>query len=318
MLASCDHSPPRPLPAGQTSAATVSVVIRVRTSKSEILHLLKALAGQTRLPEEIVLIDSGSSAPILDRLRGLTAGGLPARNQQRIPVRLLEIPSTSYQSARTLNQACQATRSSFMAVISQDAIPCSQFLERLLAAFQDPSIVGVYGRQVVRDDSDPLIRKDLDKTYPARSRVQDAPDCWFVNTCSMIRRSFWEQHPFDERAGIAEDHEWARWWQGKGFRVKYESRAAVRHSHCFRSPTEIWDRFYPEGLGLAYVHQGPRGAVQATWCLLREVASDGLWLARRGQLAHWPKGIARRAVKHYALYRGFREGFRRVERGGND
>jgi rhamnosyltransferase len=225
----------------------------------------------------------------------------------RIPFRLIEIPGSEFQSARALNQAITAARGSLVAILSQDALPAdARYLEHLVAAMADPGVAGAYGRQVLGTEYHALGEKDLEKTYPPVSRTQVAPDCWFVNTCSIVRRDLFEQHPFDEAALISEDHEWGRWAQEQGYVLKYVAESVVRHYHHFARWSDLWARYREEGRGLARIHGRRLSLAQAAYFYAREVASDALWLVSRGHAAQIPASIARRAVKFAALYWGGR------------
>jgi GT2 family glycosyltransferase len=281
-----------------TAPTSIAVVIRTRTDSAEVFDLLGALTRQTIRPAEIAVIDSGSSPEVLARLRDFASAG--------IPLRLIQIAPAEYQSARTLNRAISETRSSHVAIISQDALPLGvHYLERLAAAFDDENVAGSYGRQLPDARTDPLGEKDLLRTYPPESRTQRAPDCWFVNTCSMVRRDLWERHAFEERAVISEDHEWAKWAQGEGFVIQYCAEATVSHYHHHgQSTARLWRRHSLEGQGLCVIHGRPPGIFTTLRAWAREVASDALWLVRRGQ-PHWlPVSVWRRAVKHAALHHG--------------
>lgn len=273
------------------------------------MRLLDSLGQQTLQPAEIVVIDSGSAPSIVERLRAYHRDGLAGRDGNTVPVRLFEIPARDYQSARTLNEAIAHSHGPFVAIISQDAMPADEFyLEKLLVPLRSDTVAGVYGRQTLDGRYYPLGEKDLALTYPQEPRLQSQPDCWFVNTCSVIRRSLWEQHPFDELAVISEDHEWAKWVQSKGYVIAYEPGAVVRHYHHFEKIAELWSRFYLEGKGLAYVHGRRMGMAKALFCCTREVLSDGMWLARRRIPWYWPMAVVRRSVKYAALYKGHRDG----------
>jgi cellulose synthase/poly-beta-1,6-N-acetylglucosamine synthase-like glycosyltransferase len=266
-----------------------------------VLETIDALAGQSSRPLEIVVIDSGSSRSILAKLAGSSEGP--------VPVRLIEIPAEEYQSARTLNRAIAEARGDLCAVLSQDALPADTlYLELLASGLADKRVAGSYARQIPRSPGDPLVEKDLLTSYPPESRLQAAPDCWFSNTCSLLRKSLWERHPFDERAGIAEDHEWAQWAQGQGYLIKYEARARIYHQHDYPDLPELWSRFRDEGSSLARIHGGSPGALRLATRSVREIASDFVWLARRHRLTGWPGSIPRRMVKHLALYWGSRTG----------
>lgn len=292
------------------ASAEVSVVIRVCTQTDEIFRLLDALKEQSLRPSEFVLIDSESAGWVRKRLRALqSAGGVPCADHALIPLRLIEIPNSTYRSARALNQAIAQATCELVAVISQDALPAdNNYLAALAEAFADEHVAGAYGRQILGDKYYPLGEKDLANTYPPLSRTQHAPDCWFVNTCSMLRRSLWEKHPFDEQALISEDHEWGKWAQAEGYALRYEAGAIVRHYHHFGRMGELWKRHYLEGQGLAHIHDHSPGLFRTALSCVREIASDGLWLLRKGLVWHWPLSFARRSVKHAALYCGHRKG----------
>ena len=286
---------------------SISVVIRSRTDGGELFRLLDALAGQRERPAEIIVIDSGSARFVLERLSAAHREGLPDRGAAaRIPLILIEIPGEEYQSARSLNRAIGETSGELVAILSQDALPADdRYLERLASAFDSDRVAGAYARQVPGPGAGLLAGKDLLRTYPAESRTQSAPDCWFDNACSMIRRDRWRSRPFEEAAGIVEDHQWARRMQTAGYVVRYRADAIVRHHHD-HGLASTWRRFHQEGQGLAYVHGTRPGGWRSLLGGAREVASDALWLARRRALHRWPGAVVRRAVKHAALYRGHR------------
>jgi rhamnosyltransferase len=299
----------------------VSVVIRSYTRSDEIFRVIDALARQSQTPGEFVVIDSGSADRIIDGLRGLARSGVAIEGRaecpccapattQTIPLRLIEIPNSQYQSARALNWAIREARGEAVAIISQDALPDNEhYLERLRAPLDDARVAASYARQILmRGHYDPLGEKDLMRCYPPTSRLQDAPNCWFANTCSMVRRSLWEEHPFDEGAIISEDHEWAKWAQSQGYAIAYAADAVVQHYHYDYNLGDLWRRYHGEGRGLYHIHGRSFGLFAALFNYAREVVSDGLWLARHGKFLYWPFGIYQRTVKFAALYCGFHAG----------
>ncbi len=287
--------------------AAISVVVRTRAADRQPLTLLAALSRQRRPPDEVVLIDSGSAPEVRDALRAAARSGIPCAGRGPIPLRLIEIDPAEYASASALNAAIAATRGGRVAILSQDALPAGpDYLARLAAALEDEATAGAYGRQVPRAGASPIAAKDLALTYPARSRTQRAPDCRFVNTCSMIRREVWSELPFETRAVITEDHRWAQQAQARGYVVHYVAEALVRHHHDYRSAREVWRRYYDEGRGIGYVYGRAPRLAGALGDALREVASDGWWLLRRRRPAAWPRAAWQRAVKHAALYCGLR------------
>lgn len=286
-------------------AHPVAVVLRTKTRDPEVLEVIERLAGQSRIAAELIVIDSGSAPEIIEAFR--------RRVEQPAPfgrVELIRIAPHEYQNALALNRAIASATAPLIAIISQDALPADgEYLAQLAGPLErDPGLAGTYGRQVLKDRFCPFGHKDLTKTYPAQSQDQSAPNAWFVNTCSMVRRALWEAHPFDHHAGISEDHEWAAWAQSRGYRVRYVAEAVVRHYHYYEGLGTLWRRHRDEGAGLRRAGFPRQRLVQALYRLVRECASDALWFLPRGWLLAMVQSPLRRGTKHLALWWGARFG----------
>ncbi len=276
----------------------ISVVIRTKTDQREIFDVLDRLARQTLAPREVIVIDSGSAPAIAAELR------------RRIGAGFLAIAPEAYSSARALNLALERATGGLAAILSQDVLPASDsYLEILASSFDSERVAAAYARQAVKPSAaHPLNEKDFAKTYPPEPRLQTA-DCWMDNACSMIRMDLWRRRRFLEQAAVCEDHEWAQWAIGQGFAIRYQAAALALHGHR-RSVRGAWRRHIQEGQGLAWVHSRPLSLRRAIFCCVREMASDTVWLTRRG-LPWWiPYAIAERAAKHAALWLGWRNGRR--------
>jgi rhamnosyltransferase len=293
---------------------SISVAIRSYEREPILFALLDRLRAQTVAPLEIVVIDSGSSPAVMERLRALSVSPEvvrdlpPPQSAANAPVVLIEIPNSEYQSARTLNQVLEASRGDLALILSQDALPSDErYLELMRQPFEsDPRIAGAYSRQILGDSYCPLGEKDLARTYPERAGYQDPPNIRFVNTCSMIRRDVWRRIPFREEAIITEDHQWAKEAMEAGHRIFYQGLAAVHHFHYRDGVREIWKRFYLEGLGLARIHSRRLSLLMAAFQGAREIASDALWLTARGKPQYIGRSLAQRTAKHAGLYFGHR------------
>jgi len=288
---------------GEPARPGLSVVLRTKTRETEVLDVIKLLFDQDRVPDEIVIVDSGSAPEILAGLEELRRTA-PAGCELRVH----PIPPKTYQSARALNQGLGWSRFEYVGIISQDALPADRhYLSALTGALDaDPTLAGAYGRQILKDHYDPLGEKDLLKTYPPESRDQVAPECWFVNTCSIVRKSVWQRHPFAEAAHITEDHEWARWAQSNGYKVRYEARAIVRHYHHYRTFSEVWSRYYEETEGLSIVYNSQPHFFKSMRSAVRDILSDWAFCLPRGHFGWALASPAWRLVKHLALWQGLR------------
>lgn len=79
---------------------TVSLVVTVRDEASSIDALLASVAAQTRLPDEIVIVDGGSTDDTLQRL---------ARWRDRLPLRVLCEPGANISQGRNRGIAASAS-----------------------------------------------------------------------------------------------------------------------------------------------------------------------------------------------------------------
>jgi len=196
----------------------VSVVIRTKNEERWIDRCLRALSLQVGCSFEVVVVDNQSTDRTLELLKNHAC-------------RLETIADADFTHGRSINQGIRSRPSDFVAILSGHCVPLSErWLERLLAPFSDPTVAGVYGRQEPLPDSSPFDKRDLWTTFGLDRRVQ-VNDWFFHNANSMIRRSVWDQLPFDEEIDGVEDRDWAKRVQERGYRIVYEPRAAVFHHH---------------------------------------------------------------------------------------
>lgn len=114
----------------------VSVICTVLNEGAAIGELLDGLARQTRPPDEVVVVDGGSTDDTLDVLRCAGAEG-------RIPLRVLSRPGCNI--ARGRNEAIAAARGETIAVTDAGVRPEADWLAELLAPLEDPAVDVVGG-----------------------------------------------------------------------------------------------------------------------------------------------------------------------------
>ena len=96
--------------------------------------------------------------------------------------------------------------------------------------FNESDVAGAYGRQeplAFTPDSD---KRDLSIIFGLDRRVQ-RKDSFFHNANSMIRKSLWNEVPFDETVTNIEDRIWAEKMLQRGYKLVYEPDASVYHYH---------------------------------------------------------------------------------------
>ena len=111
-----------------------SVVVTVLNDAPGVTALVDALAGQTRLPDEIIIVDGGSTDGTCECLVGLRAGDVPLRR-----VRL-----EGANIAQGRNHGISLAHHDIIACTDAGSVPEPDWLEHLLRPFEDPdmSVVG--------------------------------------------------------------------------------------------------------------------------------------------------------------------------------
>ena len=195
----------------------ISVVIRAKDESAWLNRCLTAVRNQT-VPAEIVVVDNESTdgSGELYRRHGCT---------------VLSMSDAEFSFGRALNRGIAACSGEYIAILSAHCVPLNDaWLYRLVANFGDPKVAGVYGRQEPLPDSTDFDKRDLWTTFGVERRVQ-RKDFFFHNANAMIRRSVWEQIPFDEALSGVEDRAWAREAIAAGHALVYEPAASVYHHH---------------------------------------------------------------------------------------
>lgn len=212
----------------------ISVVIPVRNGGRTFHHLVRSLERtRDRMPAgdfQVLVIDSGSvdGTPELAEAAGFDVE---------------RIPSERFGHGRTRNLGVQLARGDVVCFLTDDVLPVSpdwplQFA-RVLA---DPSVAGVYGRQVPRDATT-MEMFFVALNYPAEPlRYEPRPDghhprpgrVVFSNAFSAVRRDVALRIPIPEDADYSEDQIWARTALAAGYAIAYEPAAEALHAHVYR------------------------------------------------------------------------------------
>ncbi len=112
------------------SRARVSVVIPTLNRADDLKRCLDSLMAQTAAPDEICVIDNGSTDGTLDLL-------------QRYPVRVLSAPGATLSNL--FNLGWQSTQTEFVAYLNDDSEVVPEWLarsEQTFAAFPHAAVVG--------------------------------------------------------------------------------------------------------------------------------------------------------------------------------
>ena len=114
----------------------ISVIVTVLNEAETMATLLESLGMQTRVPDEIIIVDGGSDDGTLDIL---------CRFQDRLPLRIIRAPGTNISQGRNL--AIAAAHGDIIVATDAGLYLSPQWLECLVAPFlNDPElhVVGGY------------------------------------------------------------------------------------------------------------------------------------------------------------------------------
>ncbi len=273
--------------------ARCSVVIRCYNEEKHIGRLLSGIVQQTMKNMEIIVVDSGST----DATPSIVS---------RYPARILHIQPEEFSFGRSLNLACEAAGGDFIVVASAHVYPVYEdWLTRLMAPFEDPKVGLVYGKQSGNDTTKFSEHQVFAQWFPDHSiPSQDHPFC--NNANAAIRRTLWEQLPYDETLTGLEDLDWAKRAMQLGYRIAYVPEAEVIHVHN-ESPRQTYNRYRREAIALKRIFPEERfGFGEFVHLFLVNVFSDYAQARRQGVLRRELIGIPRfRLMQFWGTYRGY-------------
>jgi rhamnosyltransferase len=283
----------------------ISVIIPVRNGGEDLRRCLEAIHRQDVAEREIeiVVVDSSS-----------TDGSAELARSQGARVHV--IPVEEFNHGATRNLGAELAQGETLVFTSQDAVAVdSDWLARLTAPLADERVAGVYGRQLPHPGAAPPERYFLEFLYGPSARVQQAAGfseltmetTLFSNVNAAVPRELFERFRFIDDIIMSEDQEWASRVLLAGYRLLYEPRAAVRHSHAYTLGS-AFRRFFDSGASAerAYLAGGrPAGRVlrRAGW---RYARGELGWLWRTGQRRWIPYAILYEGMKYLALQLGAR------------
>ncbi|MBS4095575.1 MAG: glycosyltransferase family 2 protein [Sulfuricella sp.] len=207
--------------------------------------LLQAIRGQSIQPNQLLVVDSGSSDGTPDFF---SAQGVEVRS----------IPLAEFNHGAT-RQLCVDVHpdADIVVFLTQDAILNeNSALETLLARFADPHIGAAYGRQLPRPNAGPIEAHARVFNYPdtgALKSLADAPHlgiktAFLSNSFAAYRRAaLCEIGGFPGHVILGEDT-----WVGAkmllaGWHIAYCAQATVLHSHDF-GPLQEFRRYFDIGV----------------------------------------------------------------------
>lgn len=271
-----------------------SLVIRAFNEERHIGRLLEGVRRQTVKDVEVILVDSGST----DATPAIAA---------QYGAKIVHIPPAEFTFGLSLNLGLTAATRDLVAIASAHVYPVyPDWLERLLEPFADPQVALTYGKQRGDENSKFSEHQIFARWFPEESNFnQPHPFC--NNANAAIRRSLWEQHPYDETLTGLEDLAWARWAQEQGRAIAYVPEAEVIHVHN-ETPRGVLNRYRREGMAFKCIY--PEAHFSLYDFIRNLIASIGFDLLHAARAHRFWRSLASifwfRTAQFWGTYQGYR------------
>jgi rhamnosyltransferase len=276
-----------------------SVIIRAYNEEKHIGRLLTGIAQQNLANIEVILVDSGS----VDNTVTIASNFKAA-----FPIRIVHIQPEDFTFGRSLNLGIQNATSERIVIASAHVYPVyPDWLERLLAPFSDPAVGLTYGKQRGGKGAWFSEQQIFARWYPERSQPRQ-PNPFCNNANAAIKRSLWEQYPYDETLSGLEDLDWARWAMNQGHAISYVAEAEIVHIHN-ETPRGVYNRYRREAMAFKHIYpQETFGLLDFFRLTTSNIVSD-LWHAARSNMLgkHFSSIFWFRGMQFWGTYQGYRQ-----------
>lgn len=217
----------------------VSVIIPLHNAAGPIVDLLLALLRQTRTPDEILVVDDGSTDGSRQVVRDWMA--------EHPELNIILIRQKNLGPAAARNRGTVESQGDFLVFVDSDCLPLPDWLEKMVKAFDDPQVVGVQG--AYRCDQPELIAQfcqlEIEDRY---NRMKQAEHIDFIGTyAAAYRRTvFFQQGSFDTRYPMAsgEDADFSFRLASRGYCMVFRPEAVVCHRHPTSLPAYLRQKYW--------------------------------------------------------------------------
>lgn len=200
----------------------VSIIIRTKNEEEWIRKCLEAVFKQTFRDFEVVVVENGST----DRTPAIL---------KQFPVKVVAYQEEVWLPGKAINVGARNSSGEYFVVLSGHCIPVtSEWLQEFVKEMDaDEQVAGAYGKNTALPETSVYDKRDMLFMFGPTRAVQ-TKDCFFhfENANSIIRRSAWEEVPFDEDTLRTENVLWGREMVlSRGYKVVYTPKAPVFHHH---------------------------------------------------------------------------------------
>jgi rhamnosyltransferase len=221
-----------------------SVIVPTRNGGKYLRQLFKTLREQTVRPVQILVVDCSSDDDTLSICKAFGADHF-------------QIDAKTFDHGGTRKLAATRAEGDIMVFLTQDALFKNvDSLKNLITPLEDLMIAASYGRQIPKEDANPVERFVRSFNYPCGKVVKGIDDLpklgvktfFFSNACSAIKKNAFEEvGGFPEKTIMNEDMFLAAKLIMKGYKIAYQPDAIVYHSHNYPL-TKQFKRYFDIGV----------------------------------------------------------------------
>jgi hypothetical protein len=191
---------------------------------------------------ELIIVDNFSSKQELERMRNFLSIAKKEVFNGEVDVKLVPIVDGEFSYAYSANVGLAAANNELVCMTNGHSLPSSDaWLESGVIHFKDSEVGGVGGYSTPHK-SGTFWEKLAYNWWAQLNRISNAyrKDTYFSTTNCILRRSLWEEYPFDEKLPDnvpnaqkfgGEDYDWSVEIMSRGYRIVVEPKFSVYHSH---------------------------------------------------------------------------------------
>jgi rhamnosyltransferase len=209
-----------------------SIVIRTHNHKELLKRLLKKIKIQKKFKNyEILVIDSSS-----------TDGTAELAKEQGCKV--VKINSKDFSHAYTFNLGAEKSKGKIIFYVSVDIIPKNDsWAYYIIKHFKDEKVAGVFSKQEPIPNFNSIEEFKMKKIFP---ETKESP-AHFSNASGAIRKAIWKKIKYDEGVPYqyfgGEDQKLALEAKKRGYKIIYEPKSIVYHSHKYSMKKRIKEAY---------------------------------------------------------------------------
>jgi rhamnosyltransferase len=275
-----------------------TIALLTRNSEKNIKKVLDGIKKQSFKDYEILLIDTSSTDETLTIAKQYNC-------------KIVVIKPEEFGHGKTRNYAAKLANGEFLVFLTHDSVPKTEsWLNELLKPFEDKKIAGTYGRQIPRNDEKLLDKYFQKSLYGSKDTVWTRNnwkqgDNIFSDANSALRKKILLKYPYANGIIVSEDYEWATRILKLGYKIKYNVRAKVIHSHSYNLRS-LFRRNFDVGVSYRVIYDkaSRNGFRSKGIAILKE---EVLHLKKTNNSLFIPRAITRDVVRFIAIQLGLRE-----------